>query len=437
MKPSGFSLLSSLLAATALSFVVLSVSPSPTLANDTALIGVSGTATPLEGEHSAIRMVREHVHIDLFATYYDTVVDFEFSNESHRLVSVPMGFPESGYAGTYSNKFQQRLLRKSAFERFSTTVDGKAVTVRRSLAKLNGGDYSAYWVKMVTFAPQQKRKIQVRYRSPLGSVAIGGMNRLVRYNFTGRNWKGRVAESRLTLTFREPGNYIIQGTASNKPITLTAVGTTLSYTWRDWEAQTRFALTYGSAPEGWLALDRGKESSVTPGVTGQIQSLTVPGTSSNHYDFLPPFLIRDGILYLSLRQWHMADVFFGGTPYSFSGEKRFAIAFDEKAKSVSLRLKENHFEFQAGSHTVRINGKEETIQGTPFVLAGGFGKGMPTLYVPATPIMQTLKRQVAVKAASHRVAVSLTSGRKAPSAPIDVPPVTSTMPVTTTVRQER
>ena len=200
----------------------------------------SGSWVPMNGEHQDIRMVSEDVHIRAYFRNYDVVANFEFSNQGPEQ-TVRMGFPEWGH------DFPRD---KSAFTHFRTSVDGVNVPVQRIVKSDDPFEYRAWWVKTVSFHPHQVRHVTVRFTAPLRSTPDGDTFHALFYDFTGKDWKGKVAESRLDIRLPFYGADLNAGRArgwtgfGTKTPGLTFDGRTVTYRRRNWEAEERFQLVY-------------------------------------------------------------------------------------------------------------------------------------------------------------------------------------------------
>jgi len=212
--------------------IVLAAVASAVSANDTSLVAVGGSAVPLHGEHPWVRMVNGTVRLDLYKGYYTTSVDFLFANEGNA-TTVMMGFPERGI-GTDGAKVD------GIIQGFVTTVDGRPVTAKRIKSKSDNDSYQAYWAKSVAFGKNQQHRIHVQFRSPYGA-GIGGT--LAAYDFTGGNWRGKVAQSRLQVT-THPGAPTLAVAAINDHALPADKGAAIrNFVWHDWEAEGQFVLS--------------------------------------------------------------------------------------------------------------------------------------------------------------------------------------------------
>jgi hypothetical protein len=226
------------------------VGVSPCHANDSAFSGVSGTPKPLKGEHRFIAMQSEKVLICASSSTYDTVVDFVFRNDGGA-TSVQMGFPESSYGDVAA-------VKKSTFLSFDTYVDGRKVAAQRIVTSGSDGEggVEAYWLKTVTFARHQTRRVRVAYRSPMGGNTDWGSHNALVYAFTGKNWKGLVDRSDLEVRVAKPGLWITNPRFDYKPLEMTLESTPKAAifrkTWRNWQAQGDFLFGLTAAVPFWM-----------------------------------------------------------------------------------------------------------------------------------------------------------------------------------------
>jgi hypothetical protein len=350
---------------------------SPSHANDSAFSGVGGTPKPLRGEHRSIVMQSEKVSIVANDATYDTVVDFIFRNDG-RATSVQMGFPESSYGDVSADK-------KSTFLSFATYVDGRKVAARRIVT--NGGEgmggTDAFWLKTVTFAPRQTRRIRVAYRSPMGGSVEWGIHKALNYPFTGQNGKGKVERSDLEIRVSKPGLWIASPSFGYKPLAMTQEttpqATIFRKTWRNWQAQGEF--TFGLTPTVpfWM-MDRAisKEEVVLHATTFRVGP--VPQELPNNAE-APHGFMRDNVTYISLS--HLQRRLDG---FSYSLEKyrnlkvKTSLGWNEKSRSATLR---------AGAKTLTFSPNTPVTPGgpRPILLPGTYGN---TLFVPLAKVSRDL-----------------------------------------------
>ncbi|WP_309707202.1 stalk domain-containing protein, partial [Armatimonas sp.] len=343
-----------------------------------------GSLTLLKGEHPSVQMVREKIAMVLEPKSYETTVDFVFKNAGPA-TKVLMGFPESGSGDV-------KQMSKSQMLAFSTWVDGTKTTARWVPVKSNDEDqYEAHWVKEVSFAANQVRKIRVRYRSEYGGAATGGLKDFVSYNFTGANWKGKVEESELTLTLQRPGSFVVAATieplgGESGAVALVQKGATLSRTWRNWEAQADFTMAFGTAPASWRVIfkpgmdeDEVKVNGAVILPATKLRTLTTPGTPATLkvYDWCPPALDQSGEVLVAVGQ---LENLLGGT---------WEISPEEPTTSATLKHLGHTFNFTTGKSTAIIDGKSVTLPIAPRTIRGD----VPVtdwLYVPFSVIAKAL-----------------------------------------------
>lgn len=371
----------------------------PVFANDTAVAGIGGTVQPIPGEHPTIQMVRETVRLDLYSDYYDTTADFAFANRG-TAASVQMGFPERGY-GDIGREYYKK---KSGFKNFSTTVDGRSVAAsRRFASQTEDGDYLAYWTKTVTFQAGQTKHVQVRYRSNYGGVSSGGMNSFVAYNFTGKNWKDKVLESRLVIQFHQPGTWAARGKMYDSkgeeiPGVLIQSGSTLTGTWKNWEAQADFRLDVGTAPQDFL-VPLGKDHQILAGFpgSGPVFQMSNPGKTPAIYNFLPPILRRGGQLYVRASDLE-ALLYPDRYDQPVYSRDSVVVDFQTQKRTATVATRGKRFEY-----TVPKSGMSPSSGGA-FLLAGE--RGMFGLYIPLQPIVTGLGGKV-VESPDRQLSLSL------------------------------
>lgn len=350
--------------------------------NDSAITGVGGSLTLLKGEHPSVQMVREKVAMVLEPKSYQVTVDFVFTN-SGPATKVLMGFPESG-----SGDVQQTS--KSQMLAFTTWIDGATTSVAwKPVKSSEEGLYQAHWVKEVSFAANQTRKIRVRYRSPYGSSAIGGINHFVSYNFTGANWKGKVEESALAITFQRPGTFVAAGQieplgGESGAVAFVQSGPTLSRVWKNWEAQADFTLAFGTAPAGWRTVTEpgmtGEESTVPGAVilpSVKLRTVQVASPAPKLLDWCPPAFDQGAEVLVVV-----------GYLASLTGEK-WELSPTDPTTAVTLTTLGHTFVFTVGKSTAQIDGKTIPLPVAPQVLRGAFGE-MDFFYVPFSVIAKHL-----------------------------------------------
>ena len=372
-------------------------------ANDSAFHGVGGSLRPMRGEHRQIRMVREHVQIELHGDFYRTRVDFEFQNTSNRPVTVTMGFPEGGSGDVDAGAAR----RRTTFRRFATWVDDRPTAARRIVARANTEEqtYQAYWTKQVSFTPRARRRVRVEYESPMSGTVADSFTWRAPYDFTGGNWQGQVAESRLTVRAVAPGIYILRAqqgsnnsedTSEPQTIRLTREGDSFTHTWRNWEAEAYFDLGIMATAPGGLALGGASGMFDSFNVfqrTNPREIITVPptrGMSLEEYkiNIYPPIIrrgTRDFIALNALRGRLDAQAEEAG--------QRDAVEmnYGEQNAPTQLRAGRYTMQFRVGSSTAQINGRTVTMPAAAFQL-GRDGE----IYVPLETALEALNGQQAI-----------------------------------------
>lgn len=363
--------------------------------NDSGISGVGGSLTLIKGEHTSVRMVRETVTMTLEPEDYLVTVDFVFRNEGPA-ATVIMGFPESGAGDVSANP------TKSAMRSFTSWVDGAVVKTRWVPVKSrpDEGEYKSHWVKEVRFGAGQTRKIRVRYRSYYGGSASGGLSTFVRYDFTGANWKGKVDESVLNITFRRPGNFIAAGQIApaggeEGSVAFVQKGATLSRTWKNWEAQAGFVLGFGTAPATWritLTPEADSMENRVPGIVfapaEKTRTITVSsGSTPKSYDWCPSlFTATGGIPMIALKNlgWLAETKLTPEDP-----KDNVTIAFGSHTATVRL-----------GQKTATMDGQPITLAAAPRLLRQRFGD-FDVMYVPLLPFAKALGLKVELTLGEH------------------------------------
>ena len=378
-------------------------------ANDSAFTGVGGSLRPMRGEHSAVRMVREEVRIEVHGDHYRTRVDFEFRNETNRAVTVTMGFPESGHGDVDTVAARQR----TTFRRFATWVDDQQTPARRVISRRGEGDFGAYWTKQVRFAPNQTRRVRVEYESPFSTMA-DPFSRRVPYDFTGGNWRGQVAESLLTIRIVAPGLHALRAlisprsdTAEPRPVRLEQNGDTFTHRWRNWEAEGFFELSMmTTVPDGLSLADsrihvEAYESFQRRDTSDGRLYLTVPATGASAYNpnLWPPVLRRDGRLFValsSLRGWLDEKATGAGQ------QDQVELDFNDPATVATLRAGSRRMEFRAGTPSVRVdNARSVALPAAPFIL------GEYEMYVPLDEVLRILNGTARTNETAGRVTLNV------------------------------
>ena len=390
-------------------------------ANDSAIEGVGGTPTvigslkkvaPMQGEHPSIRMVRETIAITVGATNYDVVANFEFHNDGAAR-KVLMGFPE----GAGGDTDFAPLVKKSSFQKFRTSVDGKTLKARRIPVPEEGPDvgpdfeFDSYWVKSVPFARHQTRRVRVSYRAPLGDTTDSNY---LSYDFTGGNWKGRVAQSVLSVHFTSPGHYLIWPIARELKAQQWHKGDTLYFRWKNWQAENGFNLRFRSNLQGALHLasnpaELKEEWSYDAGQT----SLIVSSADKNYDAWRAPvtkrtdYLLRDGHAFASISALaeEIKDEYQRRTVSTTPKQKYGSLKWDKRAQTATLRLGSGKtIAFWAGSKVWKVDGKNFSAPVKSFI--GGSGDSA-TLYVPLAAAVRLIGGKVLVNTETNRVWLDL------------------------------
>ncbi|RYG69666.1 hypothetical protein EON80_09365 [bacterium] len=351
--------------------------PSICHANDSAFSGVSGTPKPLKGEHRSIVMQSEKVAITANGDNYDTVVDFIFRNDGPA-TSVQMGFPESSYGDVEATK-------KTTFLSFATYVDGRKVEAKRIVTSGSDADggVEAFWLKTVTFGARKSRRIRVAYRSPMGGTTEWGVRNALTYDFTGKNWKGKVDRSDLEVRIAKPGLWIGYPKFDNKPIAMTLETTpkeaVFRKTWRNWEAQGYFMFGLTPAVPFWM-MDRtilGADTilKATTFRVGPVPSELPVGAEAPHA------FKRDDVIYISLSHLQTRLSYFQDDLAKYRNIKvDLNLAWNPATRVATLRAGRRTFKFSPET-PVFDSGKR------PILLDAQYGK---TLYVPLAAVSKAL-----------------------------------------------
>lgn len=274
-------------------------------ANDSAFSGVGGTPKLMKGEHPSIAMQSEKIVIVFNGENYDTRVDFVFRNDGGA-TTVQMGFPESRINDV-------KPADKTAFLRFSTSVDGHKVAARRIIPQSDLGKDNAYWIKTVAFAPHQKRRVRVEYRAPIVGAPTWGVHKSARYDFTGQNWKGKVERSDLEIHIRESGLWIGSPLWNFEPLAMNlkvgAKEAVFRKTWLNWQADGKFWFGLTRAVPFWmtnrsLARDNinPSDDDFDPKIFAAAKTFrigAVPAELPQNAE-APPAFARNGVTYISL-----------------------------------------------------------------------------------------------------------------------------------------
>jgi hypothetical protein len=364
-------------------------------ANDTRVIAESGRVRRVRDKKTTVQMVRETVVIDVFPDAYTVTAVFRFRNTGPAC-TVTMGFPERGYGDVDGNAYR----RRTGFATFATTVDGQPVAAQREPAFVDEGGmtYRTYWVKTVTFAKDQSRTVQVRYRAPISDVSTG--EQFVTYDFTGGNWHGEVEESLLTVQLHLAGTYVL-----HPSVPMTRKDGTLTHRWTHWQAEEEFELTYSATrPDAWQVAHPDTRNDYEHFRDGVL--LTLPGAPAEPR-FLPPVIEKNGTLFFglaALKSLLRETAARANVPQ----EQYPTLTWDEKANTATLKT---------GTHVLRIrpyafvmhDGETAiTLPAQPFRTRPGRNYMMPSaLYVPAEAVVKHLGGTVTAHPATRTLELTL------------------------------
>ncbi len=368
-------------------------------ANDSAFSGVGGTPKPMRGEHRSIAMQSERIVIVADAKGYSTDVDFVFRNDG-AAQSVQMGFPENSFGDS-------EAATKSAFLRFGTMVEGRAVKAKRVVIASDSPETEAYWLKTVAFPARSTRRVRVSYRSPWGGNTEWGTRHALAYAFTGQNWKGKVERSDLEIRVATPGLWVAMPRFSyppqfeSLPLAMTRQDlpengasnppdrVIFRKTWRNWQAQGSFLFGLTRTIPFWM-LDRGSMS-IEPGRLASAQTFRigkVPADLPVGVD-LPPGFLRGGVAYGALNHIeNRLSVWAYDLREKLGIPAPVSLIWDAKARVSTLK---------AGAKTLKFSPDTPALgsKNPNLLLQGEFG---PTLFVPLAPLAKTLGLGVKIDA---------------------------------------
>lgn len=375
-------------------------------ANDSAFEAVGGSPRPLQGENARIRMQSERIVLTVGRDGYDTRAEFVFVNDSNRRTDVMMGFPEENSGDVASGDKP----RQTTFKRFATRVDGASVRARRIiLAKPDPAGFVTYWVKNVSFAPRQTRRVRVDYRSPFGATTSSGFNRAIYYNFTGGNWKGKVARTDLEVRFSQPGLWRVFAEAASAPVSMnlkTRSGEAiLSRTWRDWEAQTYFLMGLSRAIPLWM---EEPDMFMTPVRLQKSLTFRVGAPSGQAVGFSgypPAAFVKDGVTYVSVL--HLEQRLMAWRSDARRENLPVARGWEPESRRVSLRAGERTLSFQLHSREMQVrsaSGSQKVTLPAP-AMALQSDRGLTT-YVPLVPVAKALGFGYEVTPSKHALVLS-------------------------------
>lgn len=392
----------------ALSLLTLLLAVVPTGANDSYFAGVAGVAgvagapTPVQSqtEHLAIRMESEKVVLTLRPNdLFDTDANFVFVNDSGKSVAVQMGFPEQNIGVGDDDEFGGADF---GFNRFATSVNGRRIAAKRT--KVRNAHFNSWWLKTVSFAPHETKRIRVMATSRLGGDTSSASG-ILSYNFTGGNWKGLVSKSELEV--RVPLRGMWQASSfiyadapkyerkSPQFSRRNGVGV-LRYEWTNWQAEGRARvglmrlmphnLSYAHASPAETAKYYGERT--------YFQIGKAVDRADNFRDTTG--FVRDGV---------------GMIAFSYLSEvgPRYAIysTYDAKTGRATLHRGDIEVSFVAGNKMMRAvkNGvtREVKLPLAPVLLK--VGREGERLYVPLRAAAQAL--DLSVDVARHYVSVGL------------------------------
>ncbi len=158
-------------------------------ANDTSF-GASGSVFPGPRPNKDIRMVAEVIDARIVGDAARVTCRFVLRNEGPRQ-RVRIGFPED----TGGDVGERGLIR-----RFTSTVNGQPVTVRRVVLTSDGdvGGFFIWWMKDVTFDAGETKQIRNDYEVQL-SENVEGVRWFTYILSTGANWKGRIGGATVSV----------------------------------------------------------------------------------------------------------------------------------------------------------------------------------------------------------------------------------------------
>jgi hypothetical protein len=378
------------------------------LANDgfAGIAGQGGRLRLLRTEHPTIRMEREWVQLDLYPRYYAVSATFIFSNDGPA-TSVTMGFPEYGACdGDGGGGVEFPTSGNSAYQHFTTTVDGQPVNVERRVVVpdecRHDSVYQALWVKQVSFMRRQRRTITVRYQAQAGNRGLAGapnpLTRFAVYQFTGGNWKGTVAESQLTVVSHLTG--LIGFTPRVPDVAQLADSVSAEgiwrYTWRNWQAQGDFMLTYAAIAPGYLIL-KGEGRLFTP--TAWTTVLHRPGPPHDP-DLLPTVLVRENTAFIEL---YACNFLLTATPPGYP-QASVSTEWNEQTNEASLRAGAHVFRWRPGKPHLIVDSISRPLPSAPFLSAPATDGGR-RIYVPLRPLIETLNGTIALDWATRIVTI--------------------------------
>jgi len=359
------------------------------LANDSEITGVGGRVTRVKGEKTSVRMVNETVRMDLYPDYYEVTADFLFKNEGKAL-TVTMGFPEGDSYG------EEEESNQTAFLSFHTWVDGQEVKAVRQKAT-EGNRFRAFWSKSVSFAAGQQRRVRVAYRSKQGTSVMSV--RYALYDFTGGNWKGKVAESTLILTPHLPGTWVLSYEELPDRARLKQKawkGDQLTLRWTDWQAEGAFDINYNSTFPGWVLVEEMKDPY---DLAAERHTITQKGNTKT-LDRLPPVMYRDGQDFISLQALEHYLVI---REENKKNGRKAGMTWNPKTLEATFSWSGNTYGFKLKRTTMTVSGGATVNLPTAPFLSRNSTKGESgDVYVPLQPLIKALGGKATVNRADHR-----------------------------------
>ena len=363
---------------------LLVLAPVMAQANDSSFEGVGGSPRPTKGENKAIRMVRETVILTAHANDYSTQADFIFSNETGTAQKVTMGFPEGNFGDVNTDK----LHKSSGFRGFKTFVDGSPIAASRiNLSEMDESGFDTYWVKTVSFAPRQTRRVRVTFSSPYGGTVNWGLTRALSYSFTGKNWRGDVSES-----VPQQGLWRAVAMANNgKPLAFqaqtSATGATFRKVWKNWQAQDGVVFGLERVLPFWredvTGADNGSTTLAFVNASHTVRVGAKPAVLESPQGMPTQGFTYNGVFYVSVD--HLENKL-----ESWGDEQKPKIKTELKfspATGFDLRAGKTRIQGQEGDKMVRVNGKLLAVGGP---ILGVSSSDYESLYVPLAAIAHQL-----------------------------------------------
>lgn len=380
----------------------LLLAATPTLANDASFSGIAGSPTLSQGEHTKIRMESEKVVLTLRPNeLFETDARFVFVNDSNRAATVRMGFPETNYGDGWEDDGS-----RVGFKKFATTVNGRAVSAKRTIINRQNGD--VWWIKTVSFAPRERKNIRVMATSELGGSVDYAFGRALSYNFTGKNWKGLVSRSDLEVRIPLAGTWTAVGdswkegdekrTAWKPNVEVKNGVAYLRKSWRNWQAQSVTTIGIRRVMPDWLVEFPINKLMLTEDTFAHIATFRV-GRKSDGLGAVnapaPQAFMHNGVAMVSFD--YLARTLAGSAQNSKRG-------YDAGARTAFVRAQGTKLSFAPGNRamTVTKNGvsREVALPVAP-VLVTVVGSGR-ALYVPLAAAAGELDLPFVVNEAKHR-----------------------------------